>query len=82
MSWRPKTLLINKENGKMLLVVRSYLGATTVTDPTDKQNPTPTYTLFERDYHHWVDEKKMQVKEKKSSWYDEPILTFKLAVAL
>lgn len=82
MSWRPKTIIRNKNTGKPLLVLHSYKGATVVVDLEDKSNPTPTQVLLERDYTNWIDEKRLEVREKKESWSDDPEITFSLAAVI
>lgn len=75
MSWKAGTIIRNRITGKPLKILHAYAGAAVVIDLESKDNPTPTFTLLERDWDQWVDEVKMSVKEKKRQWStDEPEL--------
>lgn len=63
------TIIRHIKTGKPLKVLHAYAGAAVVIDLEAKENPTPTFTLLERDWDQWIDESKMTVKEKKRNWW-------------
>ena len=74
------TIIRNIKTGKPLKVLHAYKSAAVVIDLESNENPTPTFTLLERDWDQWCDESKMTVQEKKTnSWFDERQLIWKLA---
>jgi len=82
LSYKPGIIIRSIKTGYPLRVIRSYPGGTIVVDPNNNQTPTPSLILQEKDYNLWVDEKKLSNKEKKDSWYEEPKIIWKVAIAL
>lgn len=77
MSFKPGTIIRDKSTGKYPhKVLHHYKGAIIVVDLEDRRNPTPLTTIQERDFPNWIDEKYLEVREKKERliWTLAPVI--------